>query len=230
LILGVTPELAEMRWPEQCSLLAVDQSVVMARTVWPGNILSKRWAVCGDWMDLPLRKSSIAIVVGDGSMNCVKYPEGIRELAGKVRDVLRDDGLLLLRCFVQPNCQELPEEIFSDLSQSKIPSVNHFKLRLLMALQYSAEEGIAVNDVYDRWAARGIDEECLMARTGWERSAVKVLEYYKGQNAVHTFPTLGEFRSVLHEFFDEVAFSAPSYALGDRCLRFVLQPRSGVSR
>ena len=40
---------------------------------------------------------------------------------------------------------------------------------------------------------------------------------------VHVFPTLAEFRSVLHEFFDEVSASTPSYSLGDRCLRFVLR-------
>lgn len=230
LILGMTPELGAMRWPEQCSILGVDQSFAMAKTVWPGNIPFRRRAICGNWTNMPFPKASIGIAVGDGSMNCVKYPEALRELAANVRNLLRDDGLLLLRLFVRPDSEESPEDIFSDLAQSKISSINHFKLRMLMALQSSTEEGIAVKDVYDKWASRGIDEECLMARTGWERSAIKVLEYYKGQDVVHTFPTLDEFRTVLYEFFDEVEVSAPSYALGERCLRFVLQARSGDSR
>lgn len=219
-----------MRWPAASTLLAVDRSMGMVQAVWPGNIHSRRWAVCGNWMELPQPNSSCAVVIGDGAMNCVKYPDGLRALVGNVRAVLRDDGMLLLRCFVRPDSQEPPEDVFSDLSQSKLPSVNHFKLRLMMAMQSSTEEGIAVNDVYEKWAGRAIDEECLMARTGWAKSAIKILEVYKGQDAVHVFPTLAEFRSVFDEFFDEISVSTPSYYLGDRCLSFVLVPRSGDSR
>ena len=83
LLLGVTPEIADMRWPAASSLTAVDGSAAMARAVWPGNIPRKRRVVCGNWLALPLRESCCSVVIGDGSMNCLPYPDGYRQLAAK---------------------------------------------------------------------------------------------------------------------------------------------------
>jgi SAM-dependent methyltransferase len=225
LLLGVTPEIAKMCWPEASTLMAVDNSLAMAQAVWPGNIPDQRWVVCGDWFALPRPNSSCDVVIGDGSLNCVRYPDGLRALAKNIRDVLRQDGVLLLRCFVQPAMKELPEEVFSDLLQARIPSVNHFKFRLLMAMQSSTQQGISVHDVYEKWVDSGIDKEWLMARTGWEKRAFQSIEMYRGQDVVHTFPTVSELRAVLLEFFDETSVSIPAYPLGERCPRFVLRKR-----
>jgi hypothetical protein len=229
LLLGVTAEIATMRWPEVSSLIAVDNSFVMARTVWPGNIPSKRRAVCGDWLALPQANASCDSVIGDGSMNCVRYPDGFRTLARSVRSVLGPDGVLLLRSFVRPEGKDSIEQVFTDLFQCKFPTVNHFKFQLLMAMQRSTEQGIAVDDVYREWVRRKINKEELIALTGWEKQSLQSIELYEGQDVVHTFPTVSELRSVLGEFFDEVSISTPSYLLGDRCPSFVLKPRSGES-
>jgi len=225
LLLGVTPEIANMRWPRASSLMAVDNSLGMAKAVWPGNVPSRRWVVCGNWFALPRPKSSCEVVIGDGSMNCVRYPDGFRALAENICRVLRHDGILHLRCYVQPAMRELPEEILSDLLEARIPSINHFKFRLSMAMQSSTEEGISVHDVYEKWADSDIDQECLMARTGWEKRAFQSIEMYRNQDAVLTFPTMTELRSVLHDFFDEAAVSTPGYLLGERCPSFVLRKR-----
>jgi hypothetical protein len=230
LLLGVTPELARMRWPDASSLIAVDNSLAMARAVWPGNVAKKRWAVCGDWLALPRPESSCHVVVGDGSINCLRFPDGFRALANKVRCTLSDDGILALRCYVRPAIQERPDEVFADIFRSTIPSFHHFKFRLLMAMQPSTEQGVAVNDVYKKWASGRIDEDSLIARTGWEKRAIRTIKFYRDKETVHTFPTLAELRSVLVEFFDEVSCSIPSYHLGDRCPLFVLKPKSSRLR
>ncbi len=225
ILLGVTPELARIRWPDATSLIAVDNSLAMAQTVWPGNV-AKRWVVCGDWLALPRPESSCNIIVGDGAINCLRFPDGFRALAKKVRDTLSDDGILALRCYVQPDIQEQPDDVLADIFRTTIPSFHHFKFRLLMALQPSTEQGIAVNEVYKKWAIGRIDEDRLIARTGWERRAIRTIEFYRDKETVHTFPTLAELRSVLVEFFDEVSCSIPSYHLGERCPLFVLKTRS----
>src|ERR1700691_4807012 len=38
LLLGVTPGIAGMQWPEGSLLVAIDRSIGMVRDVWPGNI------------------------------------------------------------------------------------------------------------------------------------------------------------------------------------------------
>jgi len=228
LLLGVTSEIANMRWPEASSLIAVDNSMLMARTIWPGNIPSRRRVVCANWLALPRPQASCDVVIGDGSMNCLRYPDGFRALAQSIRGVLRPEGVLLLRCFTQqPASRELPEQIFSDLLQGSIPTVNHFKFRLLMAMQSSTEQGIAVEDVYRKWVDANIEEESLLARTGWEKRALQSLELYRDQGVVHTFPTLTELRAVLGDFFDELSVSTPAYLLGERCPSFVFMTRAG---
>ena len=230
LLLGVTAEIAAMRWPEGSSLLAVDNSFAMVQTVWPGNVLNKRRVVCGDWLELPRASGSCDIVVGDGSMNCLRYPDGFRALARSIRRILRPDGVLLLRSFVLPEVKDSLEQTFADLFNRKFPTVNHFKYQLLMAMQRSAKQGIAVEDVYREWARRKINKDELLTLTGWEPQSLQSIELYKDQDVVHTFPTVAELRSVLAEFFDEVSMSTPGYFLGDRCPSFVLAPRAGVPR
>jgi len=36
-LLGVTPEIATMRWPPETCLLAVDRHLGMIENIWPGN-------------------------------------------------------------------------------------------------------------------------------------------------------------------------------------------------
>ena len=172
---------------------------------------------------LPRAESSCGVVIGDGSMNCVRYPNGFRRLAESVRRVLRDDGIFLLRCYVQPAVQERPEEVLAGISGNS--SFHHFKLRLLMAMQQSARQGVAVGEVFRFWADRRAEAAVPVRRAGWERAAVETIELYRGAKTVHTFPTRTELQSALGEFFDEVSlFHAPG-GVGERCPLLVLKPR-----
>ncbi len=225
LLLGVTPEIADMQLPAASSLTAVDSSMAMARAVWPGNIPGKRQVSCGNWLALPLRHSACSVIIGDGSMNCLPYPDGYRKLAAEVCRVLSNEGIFILRCYIQPAVQERRDDVFADIFREPIPSFHHFKFRILMAMQQSPHVGIAVDEVYRDWADRNIDPRALTSRTGWEQSAIDTIELYRDSATVHTFPTLAEYRSVLGDFFDEVSqFNLPSN-LGERCPILVLKPR-----
>lgn len=224
LLLGVTPEIANMQWPAAASLMAVDGSAAMVSAVWPGDIAGKRRVACGNWLALPLSKSSCGVVIGDGSMNCVLYPEGYRQMAAEAHRVLRHDGLLILRCYIQPAVQERPDDVLTDIFREPIPTFHHFKFRLLMAMQHSTQAGIGVDDVYRYWAAHNLDARLLSSRPGWEQSAIDTMELYRDSVTVHTFPTLAEYRSVLNEFFDEISLSSLPCNLGERCPILVLRP------
>ena len=233
LLLGVTPQIAEMQWPRGSSLIAADLSQPMVRQVWPGDLPRFRAVVQADWLALPLKGSSRDVVIGDGSFSCVRYPEGFRTLTSEARRVLREDGLLVLRCYVPPAERERVEDVFEDLSRSAMPSFHGFKLRLLMAMQDTAERGVAVDEVYRQWASRNIDESALIARTGWDLADVRSIELYRGSDTVHAFPSTAEMQSILSEFFDAIALSVPAHApthtpahgLADRCPILVARPR-----
>jgi len=224
LLLGVTPDIAAMRWPLSFSLLGIDHSNEMVKGVWPGNVPGRRWAVNGNWLSLPKRPSSCDIVIGDGSMNCLRYPDDQRAFAGSVRGVLKREGIFILRCFTQPVQQERPDQVLEDAMRGEIPTFTQFRFRLLMAMQPSTRAGVAVNDAYRFWTSHGARESLLLSRTDWE-SELDYIEVYRDGGAVHTFPTLAEFRAKLSEFFDEISVSFPTYYAGDRCPRLVLTPR-----
>jgi hypothetical protein len=230
LLLGVTPELAAMTWAEQCTLLAADGCLPMLQAVWPGDVPQRRWAICADWRKLPLYPSSLDVVAGDGSANCLRYPDGLRVMASGLRDLIAYGGRLVLRCYLQRELPETPEEVFGDVNNPALPSFHHFKFRLLMAMQADATRGVRVNEVYRAWRAHLNNGASVHLRPGWEARDVETIEFYRDADTIHTFPTLDQFRMVLDEFFDEIAIHTPRYTLGERCPTLVLSPRPIASR
>ena len=225
-LLGVTPQIAGMRWPPRASLLAADNSFPMVQAVWPRNLPGSRVVVCADWSALPIPDSGCDVVVGDGSLSCVRYPHGIRAVAAEARRILRANGTLMVRCYIRPREQERPQDVVADLLRGDIPSFHGFKLRLLMALQESTERGVSVDAVYRFWASQRIDETALIAQTGWDAKAVRTMELYRGKDTVHSFPTLAELRSVLAAFFEETAISTPAQTTEGCCPIWVAAPRA----
>ena len=230
MMLGVTARIARMRWPRGSVLVAADNSAPMMQAVWPGNIRRRRAAVLADWRTLPLRESSCDVVVGDGSFSCVRYPQGFRTVAAEVRRVLRRDGILVLRCYVQPPAQERKEDVMEDLWRGAVPSFHWFKFRLLMAMQESSEQGTLVDRVYRFWASQNIDEAALVAQTGWDPAGIRTIALYRGRDTVHTFLTMAELRAALGEFFADITILTPPQALGERCPILVARPRSTPRR
>jgi hypothetical protein len=224
LLLGVTPEIATMRWPDASFVMAVDRSFAMTQTVWPGNVPGRRTVVCGNWLSMPRTASSCHVVIGDGSINSLRYPRQFSTLAETISKVLRNDGILLLRCYVQDVVRERPEEVYADLMGGSISSFHAFKLRLLMAMQSDTEQGVSVSDVHQSWITRAVDPERLPHGPGWEKDAIETIDFYRNRSTVYTFPKLAELRSVLQPFFDEVCLSTANHDMGERCPTLVLRP------
>ncbi len=225
LILGVTPRVAAMRWPGGTSLIGADGSSAMARGVWPGNVAGHRSAICANWTALPIPTGSLDIVTGDGSFNCVRYPDGLRAAAEAVSSVLRPDGRLILRAYARPEPCDSIDRVFDDVIRGAIPTFTHFKFRLLMAAQRDARSGVMVDDVYRIWEPRASAVREAAARSGWPRAEVFSIDLYRGASTVHTFPSVDELRLVLYESFEELACRLPAYFDGNRCPTFVFRPR-----
>ena len=209
-LLGVTPRIAGMNWPRDTRLIAADNSLPMAQMVWPGNIKRTRAAVCANWCALPLRDSSCDVVIGDGSLCCLRYPHDYEALAHEAHRVLRKDGILILRCYTRPVVKDRPEAVVADMLRGAIPSFHWFKFRLLGALQDNTEQGVSVDAVYRFWAGLQMDEAAIIRQTGWDAEAVGMMQLYRGKDTVYSFPTMAELRSALTEYFDLTEISAES--------------------
>jgi SAM-dependent methyltransferase len=224
--LGATPRLAEIQWPNGTTVLAVDSAYEVVRLVWPGDIPGRRRAVQGDWRQLPVRDASYDVALGDGSLNCVRYPDGIRAAAEAVRRALGPGGLLVVRTYVRPDGCESPEDLARDVAAGRVATFNQFRFRMQMAVQRSVEEGAAVRDVHRYWHELGLNADALAGRPGWSHEDLLAIEPYRHSSAVHVFPSLGEWRAVLSDQFEELALRPASYVLGDRCPIMVLRSRA----
>ncbi|MDX2480819.1 MAG: class I SAM-dependent methyltransferase [Desulfuromusa sp.] len=223
LIMGVTPELHDLAWPDGTRLLAVDHTLGMIQAVWPGY---PGTALCADWRSLPFREASWDMVVCDGGVTLVDYPSGHIALVETLARVIASGGLCVLRLFTPSRDPEDSHLVLDELLEGKIANLNLLKLRLGMALQHSATEGIAVSDVWNAIHRAVPDFERLAEGIGWP------LEHLLAINSYRDSPNRYNFLSVeqVTELFctDPGGFQlkrlrVPEYELGDRCPTIVLE-------
>ncbi len=221
LVLGSTPELASLRWPDRSRIVALDRAFGMLRGVW--RAASGAPAVAGRWLDMPIRDASCDIVFGDGSITQVRKADG-PEFSRVLRRVVRDEALVLLRVLTRPVPSESSDAVWADLDAGGIGSFHAFKLRLLMALHGDDGE-VRPHDVWAHVHGRAGSVERLARRGGWKLDEVATLEAYRDQSAVYWFPTLAEIRAVLDRDFVEQSCCQAGYELADRCPTLLLAPR-----
>jgi hypothetical protein len=216
LLLGVTAEIASLRWPRAVRLIAADHSLAMIRGLWPGAALGFP-ALCAEWDALPLGDASQDLVAGDGCLSTLIYPGGYESVVRELGRVVRAGGMLALRFFTRPAISEPLDAAFADLRAGRIGNFHVFKWRLAMALHGTLEQGVRLADIWNAWHAQVPDPGALSAQLGWPLPAVLTIDVYREVATRYTFPTLAEVRAVLSGAFAEVECTVPRYELGERC-------------
>ena len=224
LLLGVTPEIALMRWPAGTGLLAIDQSRAMIGAVWPGATLGFS-AACAGWTGLPLPAESRDVAIGDGCYSSLSA-DAYGAMGRSIRRVLRPGGILVMRFFNRPEQSEPTARVFADLAEGRIGSFFAFKWRLAMALHGTIKEGVRLGAIWDAWHAAVPEPDRLASRLGWPLEKLSMMDAYRQSDVRFTFPTLAEARAALHADFEEIACRFPGYELGERCPTLILQPRA----
>lgn len=214
LIMGVTPELYRLGWPDGTDILAVDNAKEMIEHVWPGP---RSAAVCADWTDMPLPPASRDIAVCDGGLSVLAYPDRLRALLDQLRRVLAPGGLFIVRMFVPPAARETPDAVLRDLFAGLIPDLNALKLRLWTAMSGPVEEGVSVQHVWRAVHHAEPDFERLAGRLGWPLEHLLAIDAYRDSPARYYFPTVEDVRRVFGGELGIESVSTPAYPLGDRC-------------
>jgi SAM-dependent methyltransferase len=225
LLLGATPEIAAMRWPEGTTLVALDYSLPMLQIVYPARETPYGVRVCGEWRRMPLPDGSCDVVIGDGCFVALDFPAGHAALTRAFRAALRKDGLLVLRFFCRPDAPESVEAVFTDALGGRIGSFHAFKWRLAMALHGATESGVRVGAIWDMWQSMAGTSQAFAARTGWSQEVVETIEAYRGLDRVYTFPTLAESKAALEAHFELLDCRTLDYELGERCPILTARPR-----
>jgi len=224
LIMGVTPELCTLPTNSGTRFIAVDKSAEMIGSLWHPRPGLRDEAIRANWLRMPLAASSIDLVLGDGSLSALEYPSGYTAVFCELRRVLRPGGRCALRCFMQADSRETPDDVFADLFQGRISNIHVLKWRLMMALQPDAETGVVGKDVWSIMNETWPDLNLLAERFAWPVEQVLSMQVSRYSENRYTFPT----RAQYCEFFTAAGFrvmqvATPSYELGERCPTFVLE-------
>jgi hypothetical protein len=229
LLLGVTPDLYRLPWPEGTDFMAIDRSQPMIDIVWPGP---KEAALCADWLSMALPDNSRDIAFCDGGLHLLSYPQEQQQLVHILRSLLSDKGLCIFRLFVPPQQRESPDAVLQDLLEGRISNLNILKLRLAMSLQNSAERGVELKKIW--WALHEIahDLESLAEKIGWPVEHMLAINIYRDSTARYSFVTVDQVYDLFcgnSGGFTLRSLQVPSYELGERCPTIVLQRRSNPS-
>lgn len=228
LLLGVTPELATMEWPAGTTLVAVDRSEAMLEAVFPRVGLPEgARAILGEWESLPVETGSVDVVIGDGCLSMLEFPQGARRLGAEVRRALSPGGLFVIRAFAAPEDREEMAAIEEDLRAGAIGSFHALKWRVAMALQASAEAGVVLDDVYTTMDKLRPILAGFAERPGFEPDVVGTIEAYRGSPVKYWFPSVEELRGALSGSLVLERRIEKTYELGDRCPTLVFRRRSG---
>mgnify|MGYP001552746026 CR=1 FL=1 len=216
LLLGVTPEIAEMAWAPGCQLVAVDKSEGMVRAVWPGDTARRR-AVVADWFGLDVPEAPFDVVVGDGVFTLLEFPQGYARLGQALAALVKPGGLLSLRLFCRTEPGETLERVISDVSARAIGNFNVFKWRLAMALQGDVTRGVRLADVYRTFVERTGGVAKLASCTGWPEAIIGSIEGYRDIDDRYSYSTEREVEGCLAQDFELLETWRPGYELGERC-------------
>lgn len=214
LILGVTPELYHLPWPNETDLMAVDHTQEMIDTIWPG---SKDSAICADWPNMPIESNSRDIVMCDGGLHLLDYPDGQIQLIKTLQRVIAPGGLCIFRLFALPKHRETVEQVLDDLFNSNIPNLNILKLRLGMALQTSKTEGVVLENVWETLHQAAPDFERLANKIHWPLEHLLAINAYKNSPSRYYFLKTDEVKDLFDERFSVKNVHVPDYDLGERC-------------
>lgn len=217
-VLGVTPEIVGMKWPENSHIQAFDQEPAMINSLLPRHIRNNAAAICANWMTLPLEDGYADLVLGDGSLTLLAFPDEYRLLVFELARILSPDGLLLLRLFAAPEQRESSDDIFKDLWSGKIRNLDTFRWRLEMALIGSSDYSVPINDVYEIMNANTINPDHMADTLGWPPLPVaRMLERYRTFGTTrHSFPPLDIIKKIMAPHFRLEEVVMPSYQDGER--------------
>lgn len=211
ILLGVTPEIANMQFPITTDLLAIERAQNMIDLVWPGDT-EYRHAKQGDWFTYSVQPSSQDIVLADGSLVFFN-PDRIEHLLFIITSMLKKDGIFVARCFVMPEHKETISTILQDTRLRVLNNFHEFKFRLAMALQKTFENGISQDDV---WKSMQTILN-VTPNNEFSKEDIETGNFYKGKFAKHYFPTIAELTTILNKFFKSVQVITPTYQFGACC-------------
>ncbi len=216
-ILGVTPELVQLQWPQSIELCAYDQSEEMIKAVWQPHPLIKSHVTQARWQCLPAPESSFIAAAGDGALNVLPRLDCYDEVFRELHRVLEDASQAVIRCFIRPDNTESLEEIVRAVRRGDVRSFHALKWRIAMSLVNTSDAAIAVEAIRDAFNDSFPSRSELAKITGWPEAVIGTIDAYKDSPALYSFPTLSELKHQCRAYFSIEDLMYGTYELASRC-------------
>jgi SAM-dependent methyltransferase len=227
LMLGVTPAIATMRWPENTALIAVDWAEGMLRSVWPAHGTPPDAApLRADWRQLPLAEASVDFVVGDNCCSALGSFDDVARLNCEVRRVLRPHGFYCQRCFCGPGEPMSIDELFDALFAGRLRHLDFFRFQLALAVRGASRNGVALQQIWQVWNERVPDPARLLARYSWAELGLSNFKTWRDSAGRYNFLSQAELGELAEPYFDVLATDKPRYELGENFVRVLMRPRA----
>jgi SAM-dependent methyltransferase len=224
-ILGVTPELVLLPWPDFVHLFAFDHSAEMIAQVWQPHPVVISSVHEADWRKFPLETGSIQAAVGDGSLNVLPHLQDYRAVLEELHRVMAPGAVLVIRCFIRPDKVETLPEVIAAVHASQVGSFHALKWRCAMSLADVPGASVAVSDIHAAFETSFPSRLLLSEMTGWPEAQIDTIDAYKGAPTRYNFPTLQEMRDRCAPYFDVEDVRYAIYEMADRCPTLILKRR-----
>lgn len=199
IVLGVTPEFHGLF----DNITAIDREAVMIEKIWPGDTDTKH-TMLADWLTIELSDNFYDGVVGDGSLNMVKFPNDAATLLNKCLSWIKPGCGVAVRVFSRPE-----EPITIEQLKSSIHDLSWDAWRCYMKMYMAGKYGVNIpsasqldifNDIFP-------DRIALAKETGWDIEQINIsMDSYKNGKMNTSFPTRSEWLSVVPKTAVDVGF------------------------
>ena len=216
-VLGVTPEIIQLPWPDNASLEAFDHSAEMIASLWNPHPRLPSTVRQAGWENLPLPEASVLVAVGDGSLNVLPGLDDYHAVLSEIARVLRPGGLLCLRCFVRPQRRESLESVVDAVYRGEVTTFHTLKWRIAMALSAAPDFTVPVTDIHAAFQSTYPERNDLSRMTGWPIEVINTIDAYQGAPTRYTFPTMAALLEIGARYLAPGDALHGQYELAERC-------------
>ncbi len=218
LVLGATPDLWHLDWPDRSRLVLIEPDLDLATQIWPGPSASVRNQ---GWLTVGAADGGFDIVLCDAGLHMLGFPGAQAELRKRLFALLPPGGLVTLRLLCPPAHRESTLRVKNELWAGNIPNMSHLMLRVGLSMQGSSSGGVRANAIWLKLRTLCKDWVTLAERLGWSPDDIAIADLYRFSPAIHHYvtlvETLGTFGHYERRQFQMVRLTISDGPLGGQC-------------
>jgi hypothetical protein len=174
---------------------------------------------------MPLESGSAHFILGDGCTTQLANRKAYKVFFKEQRRIIKNDGFLLMRCFLNTQKRESNNQIIKSALQGRIQFFGSLKWRIAMALLSKRHTfSIKVKKIHEAFNSLFPLRIELAKSCHWNIDLINTIDTYKNSDISYTFPSLKELKTLIAPEFEIIKIYYPHYELTERCPIILMRP------